>query len=337
MVVSVCLQEALVWQAVPFAHYSLPEKNTKIFTIFALVAYPSRDCRGAFLFSYTDLLKEMQLFARHGVETGIVGDSETGQQIPYVFVGKKNGNNMIVLGAIHAREHLTALVTLCLAKYLVKHSDLPIYGGIYFVPMVNPDGVRLCQEGVGFVGDKQRKANLIAVNGGSTDFSLWKANADGVDLNVNFDAKWGEGRQNVFFRAPSNYVGKAPFSAKETRAVKQFTEFIKPVVTLSYHLKGEEIYWDFGQVGERRNRDFALAASLAKYTGYVLVDDRGSTGGYKDWCVSQFGIPSFTVEVGNDKFSHPFPYSELRTILAQNEDLPRRLLNSVVAYNADNG
>lgn len=283
------------------------------------------------MFGYNDLLDEMQLFARHGVETGIVGDSELGQQIPYVFVGHKNGNNLVVVGAIHAREHLTALVTLCLAKYLVKQTELPIDGGIYFVPMANPDGVRLCQEGVGFVGDKERKANLLAVNGGSTDFSLWKANADGVDLNVNFDAKWGEGKQNVFFRAPSNYVGKLPFSAKESRALAEFTTLVKPKVTLSYHLKGEEIYWDFGQTGDARKRDYALATALAKYTGYNLVDDRGSTGGYKDWCVEKLGIPSFTIEVGDDRFAHPFPYTELRHILSQNEDLPRRLLNSVVA------
>lgn len=282
------------------------------------------------MFGYNDLIEEVREFNRRGVETGVVGTSELGQSIPYIFVGTKNGNNMIVTAAIHAREHLTALVAVCLAKYLLKHADLPLYGGVYFVPMVNPDGVRLCQEGVGFVDDKERKSNLIAINGGSTDFSLWKANIDGVDLNVNFDARWGEGANNVFYRAPSDYVGKLPFCAKETRALAEFTRMLKPCVTLSYHLKGEEIYWDFGQSGTARQRDYALAVALSKHTGYALVDDRRSVGGYKDWCIAELGIPSFTVEVGNDKFPHPFPYTELRTILTQNEDLPRRLLNTVV-------
>lgn len=286
--------------------------------------------RERFLFGYNDLIEEVREFNRRGVETGVVGTSELGQSIPYIFVGTKNGNNMIVTAAIHAREHLTALVAVCLAKYLLKHADLPLYGGIYFVPMVNPDGMRLCQEGVGFVDDKERKSNLIAINGGSTDFSLWKANIDGVDLNVNFDARWGEGANNVFYRAPSDYVGKLPFCAKETRALAEFTRMLKPCVTLSYHLKGEEIYWDFGQSGTARQRDYALAVALSKHTGYALVDDRGSVGGYKDWCIAEFGIPSFTVEVGDDKFPHPFPYTELRNILTQNEDLPRRLLNTVV-------
>ncbi len=281
------------------------------------------------MFRYQDLLKEVEMFSRHGVETGVVGETELKQYIPYIFVGNKNGNYMIVQGAMHAREHLTALVTVCLAKYLVKNSDLPIDGGIYFVPMTNPDGVRLCQEGVGFVADKERKSNLLKINGGS-DFSLWKANADGVDLNVNFDAHWGEGVQNSYYRSAGNYVGKAPFSAAETRVLKEFTERIKPVVTVSYHLKGEEIYWEFGQKAHRRFRDKRYAEAISRYTGYPLVTLKGSVGGYKDWCIERFKIPAYTIEVGNDRFEHPFPYSQLSVIVQQNEDLPRRLLNSVV-------
>ena len=271
----------------------------------------------------------MQRFCRYGVETGIVGESEMRQQIPYVFVGKKNGNYMIVQGAMHAREHLTALLVVCLAKHLIKNSHLTLDGGIYFVPMTNPDGVRLCQEGVGWVRDKERKSNLLTINGGS-DFTMWKANADGVDVNVNFDARWGEGVQNGYFKSSQNYVGKSPFSAAESRALAEFTERIKPLVTLSYHLKGEEIYWEFGQTSHRRYRDKRYAEMISKYTGYKLVEPRGSVGGYKDWCVEKLKIPAYTIEVGSDEFEHPFPYEQLKTILEQNVDLPRRLLNTVV-------
>ena len=270
----------------------------------------------------------MQIFCQHGIETGVVGESELKQTIPYVFVGKKNGNYMIVQGAMHAREHLTALLVVCLAKHLVKNSDLPLDGGIYFVPMTNPDGVRLCQEGVGFIRDKERKSNLLTINK-SSDFSLWKANADGVDVNVNFDARWGEGAQNGYFKSSQNYVGKAPFSAAESRALAEFTERIKPLVTLSYHLKGEQIYWEFGQQGHRRFRDKRYADAIAKYTGYTLVGGEGSVGGYKDWCVQKLKIPAYTIEVGNDSYPHPFPYEQFTAILQQNIDLPRKLLNTV--------
>ena len=275
------------------------------------------------------MLNEIEQFCNRDVKTGIVGESELNQSIPYVFIGQKNGNYMIVQAAMHAREHLTALVAICLAKYLVKNSGLRLDGGIYFIPMVNPDGVRLCQEGVDWIDNEQVKQGLLKLNNGSRDFSMWKANAMGVDLNVNFDAKWGEGASNVFQPASQNYVGPSPLSAKESRALADFTERVKPIVTLSYHLKGEEIYWDFYQGARRRFRDKRYGRAIAQRTGYRLVSARGSAGGYKDWCVQSLGIPAYTIEVGSDAFPHPFPYSQLSTILSQNEDLPRRLLNTV--------
>lgn len=276
----------------------------------------------------------MQLFCRHGFETGIAGESELGLQIPYVFVGQKNGNYLIVQAAIHAREHLTALVTVCLAKHLVANPQLTLNGGVYFVPMANPDGVRLCQEGLGWINDDVRRKSLVAINGGSDDFALWKANADGVDLNVNFDAGWGEGEQNVFQPAPQNFVGAAPFSARESLALAEFTRRINPRATLSYHLKGEEVYYEFHQDAEALQRDKRIADAIAAYTGYKVTTPTGSVGGYKDWCIRELNIPAFTIEVGSNDYPHPFPYSQLSAIVKQNEDLPRRLLNTVVRDDA---
>lgn len=282
------------------------------------------------MFFYNDLLAETQKFCDYGVETGIIGHSELNQSIPYIFVGQKNGDYLIVQGAIHAREHLTALVTVCLAKYLLQNPQLKINGGIYFIPMSNPDGVRIAQEGVGWIENENVKNKLLSLNGNSGDFSLWKANAHGVDLNVNFDANWGKGEQNVFEPSPQNYVGEYAFSAAETKALAEFTERIKPCVTLSYHLKGEEIYWQFNQNARSAYRDKLIADAIAAYTGYNIKETPNSVGGYKDWCIQKLGIPAYTVEVGNDAFPHPFPYKELSVIVKQNQDLPRRLLNTVV-------
>lgn len=282
------------------------------------------------MFLYKDLLNEVQQFCNHGIETGVVGTSELGQTIPYIFVGQKNGNYMIVQAAMHAREHLTALVCVCLAKYIVANPNLKLDGGIYFVPMSNPDGVRLCQEGIGWITDETVTKTLVDINQGKTDFSMWKANARGVDINVNFDAEWGEGQQNVFEPSPQNFIGSAPCSACETRALVDFTLRIKPCVTLSYHLKGEEIYWQFNQPARASFRDRKYAQAIAAYTRYSLVSQQGSAGGYKDWCVQELGIPAYTIEVGADIYPHPFPYSQLSNIVKQNQDLPRRLLNTVV-------
>ena len=72
------------------------------------------------------------------------------------------------------------------------------------------------------VPDKKLQDFLLDVNGGNTDFSLWKANARAVDLNVNYNAKWGEGRQNVTYPAPSDYIGEFPVSEPENIALRDF-------------------------------------------------------------------------------------------------------------------
>lgn len=282
------------------------------------------------MFKYFDLLKEIDEFERRGVEVGSIGNSTLGFDTPYIFIGDKNKNCIVVTGAIHAREHITALLVVNQAKHLLKNLDLTLLGGIYFIPMVNVDGVRLCQEGVGFLTDKQLKKNLIKINGG-TDFSLWKANIAGVDLNVNFDARWGQGKSNVFYKAPSNYVGKKPNSEVETKNLVRFTRTVNPLSTVSYHCKGEVIFWRFFQKDKRTLwQHYCLAKSLSQATGYRLIaTEAGSCGGYKDWCIDRLGIPAFTVEVGNDKFSHPYPYDQFEDIYNKNIDVPRRLLNTV--------
>lgn len=283
------------------------------------------------MFTYQDLQKELELFAQFGCEVGSIGESALSQRIPYIYVGKDKKNCIIVQGAIHAREHITALLVVCTAKYMLQRSDLALYGGIYFIPMVNPDGVRLCQEGVNFISDASARNHLIALNGGSGDFSLWKANARGVDLNVNFDANWSKGSQNVFAPAPQNYVGKNPFSEKESKCLADFTHRIMPKATISYHCKGEVVYWRYNQDKIRLWRDYRIAKGIAKATGYALAESADSHGGYKDWCIDKLKIPSYTIEVGSDEYEYPYPYEDFFNILHKNQDIPRRVVNTLAA------
>jgi g-D-glutamyl-meso-diaminopimelate peptidase len=184
-----------------------------------------------------------------------------------------------------------------------------ICGGVWFIPLLNPDGALLVTQGIDSVEGRWRKEMLLRINGGY-DFSLWKANAEAVDLNVNFDARWGTGKCNLTRPAGENYIGTKPFSARETRTLKHFTYRVCPDFTVSYHTKGEEIYWRYFQSGERLCRDFRIAAALAFETGYPLKEAKGSAGGYKDWCVQTLKIPAVTVEVGKDCFLHPLGRAE---------------------------
>ena len=219
--------------------------------------------------------------------------------------------------AIHAREHITYYLANLHSVYLLK--TIPAGAGtIYILPVINVDGVALCLDGVDSAG--AMADNLLELNR-STDFSQWKANARGVDLNVNFDARWGTGKQNVLNAGAQNYIGSAPNSEPETRSLIAFTEQIKPDVTLSFHSKGEVIFWDFHQSPSALVRDKKIGKILAKSTGYCLRRTRASAGGYKDWCIEHLGIPAYTIEVGSESIPHPINKEYLPQIFNETKNI----------------
>ncbi len=216
----------------------------------------------------------------------------------------------IVQYAMHGREYITA-------ELAFHHYFRGIErGSVWLIPLVNPDGALLSQIGIK-TAPKENRKSLLAVNG-SEDFSLWKANGRGVDLNVNFPARWGKGVKNTRRAGSENYIGELPFSERETQALKKFTEEICPDYTISYHTKGEEIYWYFYQSLHTCPRHKGLAAVLSRSTGYPLAMAKGSAGGYKDWCIQRLKIPAFTVEVGKDSLSHPLGEGAIDDIIGKN-------------------
>lgn len=202
----------------------------------------------------------------------VIGYSFQGREIYAMHVGEVTGRQFIAVYGVHAREWITARLALKHIKKGLKR------GGGWVIPLLNPDGAQFSQ----------------------TTCPLWKANARGVDLNCNFDADWGSGRLNTKIRGGENCIGDYPFSEAETAALRDFTHKIRPFVTLSFHTKGEEIYWEYGGVGDLRGAEI-----IKKVTGYEIRRIYGSAGGYKDWCIKKLKIPAYTIECGSDSLTHP--------------------------------
>lgn len=277
--------------------------------------------------TYLQILHQVNFLKRQGVKVGVVGFSEDSRPIPFVFIGNPKAPSVIVTAGIHAREHIGCHLMMRQIEYAIREFQFnDIKGGIYFVPMLNPDGNVLISRGIGALQLLEKKTAREIFAG--QDLRLIKSNARGVDLNVNFDARWGTGAQNKFCAGSANYIGEKPFSESETKAVADFTKKIKPLSTVSYHCLGREIYWEFGQKGRAKKRDKKIVEYLNEKLDYRVVDDDGtSAGGYKDWCVQELKIPSFTIELGLDEFKHPFNNYELaKDDIDRNLDLPIRLL-----------
>ncbi len=263
---------------------------------------------------YSQLEERILALADDNTEVFSIGESTFLHNIYAVRVGDPRDARVVFQGGIHAREWITTALVVRLAEHYKGIAGR----GVYFLPCTNPDGVRLALEGADWIDDTSAREYLLSLNG-SSDFALYKANGRGVDLNTNFDADWGKGDTNVRSPASANYIGSYPASERETQALVRFTREVAPRLTLSYHSKGEVVYYGFsGQSAASAARGRAMADRFSQALGYEAIYTTGSAGGYKDWCIRELDIPAFTIEVGHDNLSHPIGLEHLEDIALRN-------------------
>lgn len=131
-----------------------------------------------------------------------IGQSVLGKDIPVVKIGT-GPNKVFYSGAFHANEFITSvLLTRFISSYcFCFKNNLNIAGysarmlfntsTIYIVPMINPDGVDLVTGYTNPASSIFLKAQNIANNFPDIPFpNGWKANINGVDLNLQFPAGW---------------------------------------------------------------------------------------------------------------------------------------------------
>ena len=241
---------------------------------------------------------------------------------------------VIYTAAHHANEWITTPVILKFVEELAEafekgekiwNTDPKLIldtATIYTVPMVNPDGVDLVTGAIDEESEEFDDAEDLAEFYPDIPFpSGWKANLRGVDLNLQYPAGWLMAREIKFSQGftrpgPRDYVGRAPLTQPEPRALAGYTEFIDPALVLAYHSQGQVIYWQF--------RDYQvpgaeeLGRRLAQASGYELAETpyNSSFAGYKDWFIQDFRRPGYTIEVGHGV--NPLPLSQFDEIYRDN-------------------
>lgn len=285
-------------------------------------------------YTYEEMIVDLYAMKTEYKELGNIFNIKTlgktldGRVIECAVLGNPDAENQIVVQAgIHGREYLTSMLVMRQLEYYLDNYKTGTYNGtayeylfnhyaFYVIPMANPDGMVIAEEGIDAIRSEELRNNInkiyerdlekkyATLDSGkvlSRDEYLeyWKANAAGVDLNRNYDALWDEytGESEPCFL---NYKGISAESEPETVAMVKLIESLPNVSALiAVHSQGRMIYWDCNQDEEIAGKCEKLAYLTKSLTNYRIHQDPINDASLTDWAVLEKGIPSITVEVGD--------------------------------------
>lgn len=267
-------------------------------------------------YSHERMEADLELLkSRYGVilSGGVIGKSVEGRRIPAVRLGRGR-HTILVCGALHAREYITTNYLMYFieqyARAYTAHDSiggydvnrLLDYASFYIVPMVNPDGVNIVQNGFESSANCDSLRNMLYRNYKEPVHRSWKANARGVDLNRNFDYGW-ESCPTDSMPASSGFKGFAALSEPESRALADFARRISPEAVLAFHTQGKMLYLSTPDVVARRIAERMIAST--NFEPQPIDDPYGS---FQDFVDYNFNVFYACVELC--PYVGPWPYDE---------------------------
>ncbi|MFD1849477.1 M14 family metallopeptidase [Oceanobacillus bengalensis] len=249
-----------------------------------------------------------------------IGNSVMGKNIIELQVGI-GPKEVHVNGSFHANEWITTpIIIRFLNQYALSlTNNVPIRGlfmhpffantRLSLVPMVNPDGVNLVINGSTSAGEHETA--VLEINNHSEDFSNWKANIRGVDLNNQYPAQWEtEAARKPTAPAPRDYPGTGPLTEPEAIAMANLARERNFRRMNAFHTQGEVIFWGFQ--GMEPPEAETYVNEYERVSGYTPIRFVDSYAGYKDWFIQEFRRAGFTVELGTGV--NPLPIEQFPEI-----------------------
>lgn len=216
-----------------------------------------------------------------------LGESPRGN--PLVALRVDEGNQRIrLLGAHHGDEAISAELVLDVARTWVERDPEPDLE-LWFVPHVNPDGI----------------------DAGS------RYNANGIDLNRNYDYAWSAGE----YRS-----GETAFSEPESRAVRTFSLYRGFGMGLSTHGGATNICYVWNYTLDPTPDEALLVDLVDAYAedctrpGFYVTNGAAwyiTYGDSTDWGYGRLGVLDFTLELSSDKTPPP---EEMDAVLDDHRD-----------------
>lgn len=226
------------------------------------------------------------------VSTGhrVIGTSVEGRAIDAYTYGSGD-THLLFVGGIHGGyEWNSVLLAYAFMDHMERypesiHDDLKIT----VIPSANPDGVFE-------VVSKEGRFNATDVK---TEFSsgTGRFNANGVDLNRNFDCKW---EPESTWKGIAVSGGRSPFSEPESLAIREFVSASAPSAVVFWHSQSNAVYGSECKEGILQETK-AVMNAYSRASGYPAIesfDHYPITGDAEGWLAS-IGIPAITVELAD--------------------------------------
>lgn len=222
----------------------------------------------------------------------VIGSSVEGREIE-AFTFGTGDTNLLFVGGIHGgyEWNSTALAYEMIDHFTEHFASIPENITVHIIPNLNPDGLFLA---TGLKG-KFAASDI-------TDYSMHTAgtgrmNANGVDLNRNFDCNWSP---KSSWRSQPVSGGTTVFSEPEAIALRDYVAAHPPAAAVFWHSMADNVYGSscdgtLAPATETLVNTYALASgygAVPLFTAYPV------TGAAEDW-LAKLGVPAVTVELGS--------------------------------------
>ena len=255
------------------------------------------------------------------IKTSSIGNSVEGRELLLIEFGRGD-KKVFVCGTHHAREYIsTTYLMYAIDRYAYAYRNNTPWGKynpkeilddvtFYIVPMVNPDGVNLVQNGLYATKHADEISKMKIYEGEQYGYSAWKANMHGVDLNWNYDKDWSDEKTRNP-RGSVGFNGDHPYSEPETIAVTDYISNNYFDAYVSFHTQGEIFYWADDPV-----KPSYINREIKKDTGFVEYTDSGEGigGSFFDYAYRTFKKPTMTVELCPYIGNFPYPDNDFDTV-----------------------
>lgn len=278
------------------------------------------------IYSYEEMLDDINELDRKydALSVSSIAKTEDGLDIYKVSVGNAP-KKILFLGGVSGTDYLASQILMKQAEYYAhyigkgyfngyRYSDLIQNVSFDIVPMVNPDGVRINQCGPDvIISDtlREKVKNTFYTDSSygytndvkTTYYTSWRANANGVDINLNFPYGF-ENTPLLKDISHSGFKGESPLCEKESKVIADLIDSGDYCAVIMYSTDGDGVSYigdtEYININDIMDK---FAESVSDFVNYPISGNTASyTGGGSIvmYC-TQKGIPSSRIGISANK------------------------------------